>query len=297
MESVISPLLGSYAGYVSQNQELLSCTSGGIATALSRKMIQQGGLVAGVSYTPDFYNARYELAANESDLERFKGSKYFEVQKGTIYRDVKAQLEQGVQVLFFGLPCAVAALKGCLGYEYPQLLTVALICHGPTYRQAHQQYLQHLEQQFGSKITDFSVRRKDGSWTPANLYAKFSNGEVFQQKFNETEYGKIFYALSKRGCYNCPFRSGLRQWDLTIGDFWGTTENDSFWNPAGVSAILAHTEKGDAFLKSTPNIQLFDASVQRIIAGNPCLVSPRQIRLEHEKYLSYIHAQQFFNCK
>lgn len=296
MEFTIEPLIGTYAGYITESGELLSCTSGGIATALSRNMIRQGGLVAGVSYTPDFYKARYELVSEESALERFKGSKYFEVQKHTIYRDVKAQLDLGKQVLFFGLPCAVAALKSHLGREYTNLLTVALICHGPTYRQVHQQYLRHLEHRFGSKVTDFSVRRKEGRWTPANLYAKFADGQVFQQKFDETEYGKAFYMLSKGGCYNCPFRSGLRQWDLTIGDFWGAQEMDPFWNPAGVSAILAHTQKGLDFLKATADIQLFNASVLRIVEGNPCLVSPRQPKPGRDDFLKNWKTHGLFSC-
>lgn len=271
----IFPLTGAFAGYVSDEGELLSCTSGGIATALSRQMLRRGGVVAGVAYAPDFYSARYEIIRREEELERLKGSKYMEVRKGTIYRDVKALLDGGTPVLFFGLPCAVSALNHVLGKPYPQLVTVALICHGPTYADVHRQYVIHLEQTFGSKIVDFTVRKKVTGWTPAYLRAEFASGEVYQQKFNDTEYGKTFYSLSKGGCYDCPFRRQPRQWDLTIGDFWGANEEDAFWNPGGVSAILTHTEKGLHVLKQIPDIRLFETTAQRIIAGNPCLVSRR----------------------
>lgn len=296
MESGIYPMAGAYAGYVSDAEELRSCTSGGIATALSRHMIGQGGAVAGVAYSSDFYTAQYEIAAHPSALERFKGSKYIEVQKGTIYKDVETLLLSGKQVLFFGLPCAISALKTCLAKEYENLFTVALICHGPTYHQVHRQYLDHLEQQFKSKIVDFSVRRKDGGWTPPFLYAKFENGQVFQRKFNDTEYGKAFYTLSKQGCYTCPFRNGPRRWDLTIGDYWGAKETDPFWNKDGVSAILAHTEKGLAFLMETPDIRLFDTTVEKVIEGNPCLVSPRQEPAGRAEFLQNFQKNGLFHA-
>jgi len=278
--------IAAYAGYITDTQELLSTTSGGIATALSRKMVRCAGAVAGVAYSPDFSHARYEIATQESHLERFRGSKYIEVTKGSIYRDVEALLSRGTPVLFFGLPCAISALKQYLGGDFEQLLTVALICHGPTYAEVHRQYVAHLEQQYGSKIVDFSVRRKDAAWTPAYLWAKFADGQVFQQKFDDTEYGYAFRVLSKGGCYSCPFRSRSRQWDLTIGDYWGASETDPFWNSNGVSAILAHTEKGLGFLKDTPEIQLFETSIQKIVDGNPCLVSPRQPKPQREAFLS-----------
>ena len=39
-----------YAGYVEDNKELMECSSGGIATAISKNFIQNGGYVAGVAY-------------------------------------------------------------------------------------------------------------------------------------------------------------------------------------------------------------------------------------------------------
>lgn len=296
MESIIQPLTGVFAGFLSDRKELLSCTSGGIATGLSRHMIRLGGAVAGVAYSPDFYSARYEIARDLPALERFKGSKYIEADKGTIYRDVAALLPTGTRVLFFGLPCAIAALKTHLGRDYENLLTVALICHGPTYSQVHMQYVQQLEQQFGSKVIGFSVRRKDGRWTPAQLYAAFADGQVFQQQFDDTEYGRAFYLLSKGGCYTCPFRSGQRRWDLTIGDYWGAGEEDPFWNKDGVSAILAHTEKGLNFLRETPGLCLFDTTVDRIIEGNPCLVAPRRQKANRAEFLENFQKYGLFQA-
>ena len=124
--------IAAYAGYVQDDGELLACSSGGIATALARRVIQQGGYVAGVVYSADFHRAEYYVTNRMEDLDRFKGSKYVETAKGTIYRDVKALLDAGETVLFFGLPCMVAALRGYLQQEYARLIAVELICHGHT---------------------------------------------------------------------------------------------------------------------------------------------------------------------
>ncbi len=144
-----------YGGYLENDNELLECTSGGIATAISKYMLSLGGLVAGVSYSKDFYAAQYEIIDRESQLDRFKGSKYVEVQKGKIYRDVKDLLDRGKSVLFFGLPCSVAALNTFLGGEYDGLITCELVCQGPTSPKVHVEYIQYLEKNSAAKSLIF----------------------------------------------------------------------------------------------------------------------------------------------
>ena len=276
--------IAAYAGYLSDDQELLQCTSGGIATALACQMIKEGGYVAGVSYNKDFSGAHYIIVHQIDQLDRFKGSKYIDVEKGTIYADVKLLLEQGEAVLFFGLPCTVAALRHYLGKEYEKLLAVELICHGPTSAEVHRQYVNHLEKKFQSKIVDFSVRRKDGAWLPGYLYAKFENGQVFQKSFYHTEYGYAFSVMAKKSCYTCKFRGDNRTGDIMLGDFRGATEQDVFWNKNGVSAILVHTLKGDTFLNRTGEIKLFETTYSRIVKENHNIIKPRRMRKETEKF-------------
>ena len=276
--------LAAYAGYVESAEELLSCSSGGVATALSREMIRRGGCVAGVTYTPDFREAVYAIADRMEDLEKFKGSKYCRVNMGTVYADVKALLEADRPVLFIGLPCTVAALRSYLGRDYDGLLTAELICHGPTSADVHRQYVEYLEEKFHSRLTDFSVKRKKGAWTPGYLYAAFSNGQVYEKPFYHTEYGYAFATMAGKACYTCRFRGNNRTGDLMLGDFWGATEQDPFWNEKGVSCILAHTEKGDTFLRDTADLRLFDTTFQKIVAGNPNVIKPRADRPNRAKF-------------
>lgn len=286
--------IAAYAGYVEDSQELLSCSSGGVATALARQMIRRGGYVAGVTYTPDFKEAVYAVTNRMEELEQFKGSKYCAVKMGSVYADVKALLDAHQPVLFIGLPCCVAGLRAYLKQDYDGLVTAELICHGPTPAKVHRQYVEHLEQRFDSRLTDFSVKRKKGAWTPGYLYAAFENGAVYEQPFYHTEYGYAFATLAGKACYSCQFRGNHRTGDLMLGDFWGATEQDAFWNKEGVSSILVHTEKGKQLLLDTADLRLFDTTFQKIVEGNPNIIRPRSERANRAKFEQLLESRGLF---
>lgn len=273
-----------YGGYLIGNAKVMQSASGGIATALAECMLEQGGFVAGVAYSEDFYRAEYILIHDKSELGRLKGSKYVECEKGNIYSDVKRLLESGERVLFFGLPCVVATLYRIIGSRPENLLTCELICQGPTSSGIHQEYVAYLEKKYQSKIIDFSVRHKKKGWTPPYLYAKFENGVIFEKPFYETEYGYAFSVFGKESCYACKFRGNNRQGDIMLGDFWGATRQDAFWNRYGVSAVFAETKKGNDFLYFTPGIKLFPTTFEKAVGRNPMVIRSRRKEKEREKF-------------
>lgn len=266
-----------YAGFLSDDKRIMQSASGGIATALSEFMLAQGGYVAGVTYSKDFYKAEYILIHDIADLEKLKGSKYIDCDKNNIYSDVKNLLDAGENVLFFGLPCIIAALYKFIGRRPENLITCELICHGPTFPQVHYDYITFLEKKYKSKTVDFSVRYKLDGWTPSYLYAKFENGKSFIKPFHKTEYGVAFSILGKTSCYNCKYKGNNRQADIMIGDFWGATDKDVYWNKSGVSSIFAETHKGNAFLNATPGINLFHTTFEKAVEKNPMVIESRKI--------------------
>ena len=283
-EEFIGKDIAVYAGYLENNSEILTCSSGGIATALSRRMIQEGGYVAGVAYSEDFHSVRYEIAHSIEQLERFKGSKYVDAEKGTVFQSVKSLLDQGNKVLFFGLPCIVAAIRFFLGKTYPGLITCEVVCEGATTADVHRQYIEHLEKKYKSRITEFSVRHKVGAWTPKYLYAKFENEKEYLKEFRRTEYGFAFKVKGKAPCYQCRFKADNRTGDLMLGDFWGAGQEDPFWNKNGISVVFVRTEKGHTFLKETKGVRLFTTDFGRAVANNPMVVRSRKVRSEKEKF-------------
>lgn len=187
-------------------------------------------------------------------------------------------------MLFFGLPCVVAALYNYIGTRPENLLTCELICHGPTSSKVHDDYITYLENKYKSKVVNFSVRYKNNAWTPAYLYAEFDNGRVFKKPFYETEYGFAFSVFGRESCYHCNFKGNKRQGDIMIGDFWGATEKDEYWNKYGVSAVFAETDKGNDFLKAVPGIKLFPTTFEKATEKNPMVMIPKKRNAKRERF-------------
>ena len=273
-----------YGGFLSDETKIIQSASGGIATALSEFMLAQNGYVAGVAYSNDFYKAEYILIHDIAELWKLKGSKYIDCDKNNIYSDVKNLLDSGERVLFFGLPCVVASLYNFIEGRPENLLTCELICHGPTFPKVHYDYITFLEKKYKSKIVDFSVRHKQDSWTPSYLYAKFDNGKIFSKPFHKTEYEFAFSLLGKTPCYDCKYKGNNRQADIMIGDFWGATDEDVYWNKWGVSSIFAETQRGKDFLTSTPGIQLFSTTFEKAVEKNPMVIESRKFNKNRDDF-------------
>lgn len=285
-----------YGGYLDNTAKLLQSTSGGIATALSEFVLSQGGYVVGVAYSEDFRKAEYIIIDNMADIYKLKGSKYVDCDKTGIYADVKNRIDSGKMVLFFGLPCVVAALYKFLGARPENLLSCELICHGPTYAKVHSDYILYLEKKYKSKVTDFSVRYKADAWQPSYLYAKFENGKVYQKPFYETEYGYAFSVLGKPSCYDCQFKGNNRQGDIMIGDFWGATDRDVFWNKYGVSSIFAETDKGNAFLSAIPGIKLFRTTFEKAVEQNPMVIRSKTKSAKRDEFFGLLSKYELISA-
>lgn len=232
--------------------------------ALSKAIIRRGGAVFGACYSSDFRSAEFACAENISDLHRLKGSKYIPTEK-RIFQDgeyksvwpaVAEKLSSGKPVLFTGLGCDVAALKSYLSaknIDSSNLFTVDLICYGPAVIDVHRQYIDSLEREYKSRITNFTVRHKKRGWTPKYILAEFEDGRRFTTPFDDTDYGLAFGMYTRESCYRCKFRGANHQADITLGDFWGLTPDMAGYNPDGVSIFIVKTERGESL------IQMIDA--------------------------------------
>jgi coenzyme F420-reducing hydrogenase beta subunit len=237
-----------YAATVTDEQELLSCSSGGVATAISKLIISKGGVVYGCSAK----NPRYiqHIRVNKmGDLELLKGSKYVQSYLGNIFQDIKIDLCEERYVLFVGTPCQVSGLKGFLHKGYPNLLTIDLVCHGVPSQKMLNDNLKY----YCSDDEDVSVtfRRKNEKHNYSRIEfgweLKSGNGASYTFK----PYNKDFYMFGflrcltfRENCYSCPYAQNRRIGDLTLCDFWGLQADAGFENGKGVSAVLVNTSKG-----------------------------------------------------
>ena len=248
-----------------------------------------------MSYTKDFHGAEYIIVDDLKELVKLKGSKYIEVNNNNIFTKVKKMINDDKKVLFFGLPCVVAALYSFLGERPHNLITCELICNGPTYSKVHSDYIGYLEKKYKSKIVKFSVRYKKDSWTPLFLYAEFENGKIFKKPFYDTEYGFGFNLLARPQCYNCKFTGDNRHGDLMIGDFWGATEKDDYWNKYGVSSIFVETTKGEEYIKAIADkVKLFPTNFEEAVKNNLRVINSRKKYDDRDNFLTLLNEKDLF---
>lgn len=233
-----------YASSCKKDTDTISCSSGGTATAISREFLKQGGNVYGVAYSNDYKKVIYVRVDSEKDLEKLKGSKYAQAEKGDIYRKIENDLKKEIKCLFIGLPCDVAAVVKYFN-QNKNLYTIELICHGPTSSDVQRQYCEELEKKYLSKIVSFTNRyKKDGKWKPFYNFAQFENGKVFLEQFHRSSFGSAFRYLKRPSCYVCPIKDRALMGDLLIGDYHYVEEGMDGYNPHGVSSAMAHNNKG-----------------------------------------------------
>ncbi len=265
----------AYCGYLKDESVLMKSSSGGIATAMSMKVLSECGIVYGAAYTHNFKGVEYIRVDNEKDLKRLQSSKY---SKAKFTREILSQiaddLSQHKKVLFCGIPCDVNVVKHYMkknNVDTSTLLTADLICHGAVDARVLEQYVDYLEKKYKSKVVEFSTRYKNPDWSHPFMYAKFENGKVVLKSFHfKTEYGLCLPYMKTKRCYNCPFKGEEGHVaDITIGDYWGSTPEDAGYNKLGTSIIFVYDKTGEDFLHSLDDFNLFEADKEKALKGNP----------------------------
>jgi coenzyme F420-reducing hydrogenase beta subunit len=282
-------IIEAYQGYHIDKNTLLKSASGGLATAISEKIIQSGGLVYGVVYSSNFKSAHYSCAKTLEELEPLQSSKYIKAHltyKGiSVFQEVKENLEKGITVLFIGLPCTVMGLSNFLESKYDNLILIDLLCYGPTEDEVAKQFVYNLERKNKSKVKKFNVRYKKRGWTPAFLHVEFKNGKIHEEDFFKSEYGRAFAVYPKLACTKCIAKGNNHKSDITIGDYWGIEESDEYYNKNGVSIAFTRTQKGKDTLTNLDNFVLNPADIDFAISNNKIINEQKKVDLiKREKF-------------
>lgn len=239
-----SEFIDFYAVSYKNDLDTISCSSGGLATAISNEFLDQGGIVYGAAYSDDYKKVIYLRTNSKKELEKLKGSKYAQAEKGNIYRLISDDLKKGEKCLFIGLPCDVAAVVEFFKHD-KKLYTIELVCHGPTSNDVQRQYCANLEKKYASKIISFTNRyKKNGNWKPFFNYAQFENGKIYMEQFHQSSFGSAFRYLKRPSCYVCPIKDQLLMGDLMVGDYHYVEKGMGGYNPHGVSSAMVHNNKG-----------------------------------------------------
>lgn len=250
----------SYAIWNNNQKDRVSSSSGGVFSVLADKTIKDGGIVYGAAWDKNM-KLMHIGVDNIEGLDALRRSKYVQSNTDGVYKEVKEELKTGRKVLFCGTPCQIGGLLSFLGRkDYPNLLTVGVVCHGVPSQRSFDKYIREIEEEKGIKTYDCNFRSKKYGWcTGLNLlvYGKDAKSRdvVINRMSSKNSYFNAFlkkYFL-RESCYNCLFKEDGNGWyaDIMLSDAW------SLW-PAiplgkvdygkGVSSVATNTNKGRVFL-------------------------------------------------
>ena len=274
----------TYCGRYTASQRVQLVSSGGLCDAAASHIIGLGGVVYGTGYSDDFHSVIIKRVERIEDLYQIRGSKYVQsIKPDGIYKNICDDIKKGLQVLFIGVPCDVAAVKNHIG-EFANLTTIEIICSGVPSPEIHRQFAKHIESTTGKNITSFSYRKKQHGWHWPYVEIKSKNDVIYNRSWSTMELGYAFMTLVRSSCYNCKFKNVHNLSDITAGDFWGLKKSDPRYYSNGVSAIIARTNKGKELIEHLPNFDLRHASISEIKLGNPRLYSCPNPRHNREMF-------------
>lgn len=267
-----------YAAWAADPSERASSSSGGIASALYRRILREGGAAVGACYVDGEF--RLKLTEKEEDIRLFKGSKYVNCHSKDIYAPVKEKIAEGKPVLFIGTPCQVAAIKQVIG-DSGLLYTVDLICHGTPPQSYFAEHFKAMkENMVAADFRDGGVYR---------LRIDCSEGNAYRIDGGLDEYYLAFIngITFNDCCYVCRYAKLERVSDITIGDFWGIDEAVGRREKVDrISLLLCNTEQGEKLLRNASDICLIERDIAEALPKNEQLTRPFKRGADREKFES-----------
>ena len=225
-------------------------SSGGAFTALSDKILSEGGLVIGAVMDEDMV-VRHHIVDDTAGRDAMRGAKYMKSDMTALFSTLKETLSNTHQsVLFTGTPCQAEAFRTyCLaaGVDLTNICICALVCHGASSPQVWKAYLNRLLSKNHGKELKFNFRNKSSGWRKNQMTVKIDGQEYPMRAYSTLFYSKL---CNSRACFTCPYASVERNCDITLGDFWSIQRfKKGYEEGKGVSKLLAHTEKGDSLIR------------------------------------------------
>ena len=271
---------------VSVEGALLSA-SGGVASAIAEQCIQNSGVVFGAVAHRSEGGLRviHEKVDDEASLCGLRGSKYVQSDCLSAYAEAESELKLGKNVVYTGTPCEIAGLRSYLCLDYPNLLTVDIVCHGVPSGKMFKDYCSMLGKRKKKPLKNINFRSKRDGWLDSLLIeATYIDNKKLYIRARESSYYSLFLELAslRDSCYSCPFAGRCRPGDITLGDCWGieVARPDLLKEGAlslydGISCVIANTEKGRREIGLlAKRLRLFEVNMDDIAAGNAQLVSP-----------------------
>lgn len=290
--------LDKYKNEVNTSKTSFACTakdenfakqssSGGVFAILANMFVENGAVIYGAAFDNNWH-VKHIAVDNKAELKKLYTSKYVQSDMGKTFKSVKADLENGKEVLFAGTPCQIAGVKSYLGKDYDNLTTVDFICHGVPSPGVWEQYIAEKVAKLDSKITAISFRNKKDGWKSYYFMIKTEDKHIYYEKAGENIYiqGFLKDLYLRPSCYDCKFKTLNRASDITLADFWGIEKVlPEMYVENGVSLCWSSSEKGSKILAEALKQMFYqEVELQEAIKHNPCAVKSVNIHKNRDKF-------------
>ena len=247
-----------YFAAQNKSHEVLSKSgSGGMFYALSKYVLNKKGIVYGASFTNDFKEVKIVRVNDINKIDKILTSKYLMSNAKESFSQAKKDLDSNKLVLYSGLPCQIHGLRNFLQKDYDNLICVEIVCHGTLPANMWKDYLTTINP-LDREIVSINMRDKRLGWNDYGMSIKFKDCGEFFEKHQDNKYMNAFLCdkYLNKSCYHCKFKNENSKADLSIGDFWGATDDNTPFNKElGINVVVAHTEKGLKLLNMLQDIE------------------------------------------
>lgn len=234
----------------------LNSSSGGVFTALSDEILNQGGVICAASMNGDF-TVKHVLAATKAERDQMRKTLYVQSDISGVYKEIRKYLTEKTPVLFVGTPCQVAGLyHGLEDLDISLLYTCDIVCHGAPSPGVFESFIAYLRKWKGS-LEEFNFRDKKLGWRHGYTVSAVFNGKKLINKPEIQSFSKMFSRsiINRRSCANCLYTNYDRAGDVTIGDCWGIEKKlPAFADRLGISLLIVNTKKGQDLVEKCAEI-------------------------------------------
>lgn len=266
-----------YAAGNKNEDTVKESSSGGIFSLFAENVLKKKGVVYGVTLNASLKAEHIRIESLDS-LHKIRGSKYLHSTSSNVFAKVRSDLNTGIEVLFSGTPCQIAALHQFLRKSYSNLLCIEVVCHGVPSNLVFHKYIEYLERRYRSQIINVNFRDKRNGWLTNCITFYFESGKIVSQKSAENLFtlGYVDNLFLRECCSDCKFKAMKSNSDVTLGDMWGI-ENliPGYDVKNGVSVICINSHTGESAFSEIKH--LLDDSIEMyftdIVKYNKCIIT------------------------
>lgn len=280
--------INTYVGMGVVNGAKISSASGGVASALYKWAVNNKYCCVGAMWNKDKKSVELAIATDESELEKFRNSKYIFSETNSIFKRISEIIKTlNKKILVIAMPCQIAALKSALKKEYEngKIIFIDIVCHGMSNDSYFEQHLNHIMLQGGADNIAF---REKGNF----VFSVYNNDScVYKANYDEDSYFLSYLegVTYRENCYHCQYAASERIGDLTIGDFDGidseSIKNDKLRTLKYPSMILVNTKIGEKLLQEVDSIVKEKRLVAEAFRYNEQLKKPAQKSLFRSEFV------------